>query len=257
MKSPEVVDSADQDILQFQAQLKKKILYVYVFCDYYIFVCEWDLFACCGCVCLSVTTFQFYLLSKLCPCTHHHMSNSIHKIHRKLPKRFNVEPQSTATWLLEKRREMEEVQAALDAQKKEFQEHEASLLKRQDDSKRRDRELQDALLKFNRFLLVWIVVGLLFVLFSWFVLRFVLRFVCFVGLFCVLLVCFVFCWFALWFVCLVVCLFCRCLFLWFVCFVFWFGCLFCLFRLVFLSFVARTMTQNEQKQKENLWKRKY
>jgi len=62
-------------------------------------------------------------------------------------------PASNATWQLEKRREMAEVQGALDNRKKQFEGQEEELKKRYDDVQKRDREFQDSLTKFNRFLL--------------------------------------------------------------------------------------------------------
>lgn len=46
------------------------------------------------------------------------------------------------------------MQQALDSQKKEFTQHEGDMKKREEALQRKDRELQEALLKFNRFLLV-------------------------------------------------------------------------------------------------------
>jgi Domain of unknown function (DUF4200) len=49
------------------------------------------------------------------------------------------------------------VQQALDSQKKEFEQHELDMKRREEALNKKDRELQDALLKFNRFLLVCII----------------------------------------------------------------------------------------------------
>lgn len=59
---------------------------------------------------------------------------------------------SPATRLLEKRRQMFEIQEALDNQKCEFERHEESLKRREEALRRKDVELQDSLIKFNKFL---------------------------------------------------------------------------------------------------------
>eukprot|EP00026_Physarum_polycephalum_P003684 Phypoly_transcript_03697.p1 GENE.Phypoly_transcript_03697~~Phypoly_transcript_03697.p1 ORF type:complete len:328 (-),score=80.91 Phypoly_transcript_03697:1234-2217(-) len=71
----------------------------------------------------------------------------------KQPRAIQPNHTSSATWVLEKRREMQEVQQALDSQKKEFAQHEVDMQKREEALQKKDRELQEALLKFNRFLL--------------------------------------------------------------------------------------------------------
>lgn len=73
----------------------------------------------------------------------------------KQPRPFARRYNSHATALLEKRQEVLEVQASLDAQKEEYSLHEANIRKREEELKRRDYELQESLMKFNRFLLVY------------------------------------------------------------------------------------------------------
>jgi hypothetical protein len=59
---------------------------------------------------------------------------------------------SAATRLLEKRRQMFEVQEALSAQKEEFNRREDAFRRREDGLRRKDLELQESLIKFNKFL---------------------------------------------------------------------------------------------------------
>jgi len=59
---------------------------------------------------------------------------------------------SPATRLLEKRRQVFEVQEALDAQKEEFTRREEAFRRREDSLRRKDLELQQSLIKFNKFL---------------------------------------------------------------------------------------------------------
>eukprot|EP00605_Chrysophyceae_sp_TOSAG23-4_P001944 GSChrysophyteH1.ASY1.ANO1.2154.1 assembled CDS len=59
---------------------------------------------------------------------------------------------SPATRLLEKRRQMFEVQEALNAQKDEFNRREDAYRRREDGLRRKDLELQESLIKFNKFL---------------------------------------------------------------------------------------------------------
>jgi hypothetical protein len=59
---------------------------------------------------------------------------------------------SAATRLLEKRRQMFEVQEALNAQKEEFARREDAFRRREDGLRRKDLELQESLIKFNKFL---------------------------------------------------------------------------------------------------------
>jgi myosin heavy subunit len=59
---------------------------------------------------------------------------------------------SPATRLLEKRRQMFEVEDALTAQKEDFARREEAFHRREDGLRRKDLELQDSLIKFNKFL---------------------------------------------------------------------------------------------------------
>eukprot|EP00164_Ancoracysta_twista_P001627 GFYU01002136.1.p1 GENE.GFYU01002136.1~~GFYU01002136.1.p1 ORF type:complete len:307 (-),score=126.93 GFYU01002136.1:266-1186(-) len=68
------------------------------------------------------------------------------------PQELVIENVSPATHLLEKRRQMFEVQEALDAQKDEFARKEEGFKKREEQLKKRDIELQESLIKFNKFL---------------------------------------------------------------------------------------------------------
>eukprot|EP00327_Prymnesium_parvum_P035936 CAMPEP_0195625550 /NCGR_PEP_ID=MMETSP0815-20121206/17912_1 /TAXON_ID=97485 /ORGANISM="Prymnesium parvum, Strain Texoma1" /LENGTH=309 /DNA_ID=CAMNT_0040766633 /DNA_START=97 /DNA_END=1026 /DNA_ORIENTATION=+ len=71
---------------------------------------------------------------------------------RHLPQQLTLDHVSPATRLLEKRRQMFEVQEALDAQKEEFQRREATFKRREEMLKKQDLELQESLIKFNKFL---------------------------------------------------------------------------------------------------------
>ena len=71
---------------------------------------------------------------------------------RNLPQQLTLDHVSPATRLLEKRRQMFEVQEALDAQKEEFQRREATFKRREDMLKKNDLELQESLIRFNKFL---------------------------------------------------------------------------------------------------------
>lgn len=71
-----------------------------------------------------------------------------------LPQTLTMEHVSGATRLLEKRRQMFEVQEALDAQKEEFARREDAFRRREDALRRKDVELQESLIKFNKFLQV-------------------------------------------------------------------------------------------------------
>jgi Domain of unknown function (DUF4200) len=68
------------------------------------------------------------------------------------PQGLTLDHVSPATRLLEKRRQMFEVQEALDAQKDEFSRREDALKRREDALRRKDLELQESLIKFNKFL---------------------------------------------------------------------------------------------------------
>lgn len=61
-----------------------------------------------------------------------------------------------ATRLLEKKREMTEVETALAAQKEEFKLKMETLQERRDDLERKERNLKEQLLKFEKFLKVCI-----------------------------------------------------------------------------------------------------
>ena len=69
-----------------------------------------------------------------------------------LPGTLLLDHVSAATRLLEKRRQMFEVQEALSAQKEEFNRREDAFRRREDALKRKDLELQESLIKFNKFL---------------------------------------------------------------------------------------------------------
>ncbi|CAM9653917.1 unnamed protein product, partial [Phaeothamnion confervicola] len=69
-----------------------------------------------------------------------------------LPKGIALDHVSPATRLLEKRRQMFEVQEALEAQKEEFARREEAFHRRQDALRQKDLELQESLIKFNKFL---------------------------------------------------------------------------------------------------------
>eukprot|EP00002_Diphylleia_rotans_P028961 TRINITY_DN585_c0_g2_i11.p1 TRINITY_DN585_c0_g2~~TRINITY_DN585_c0_g2_i11.p1 ORF type:complete len:138 (-),score=39.00 TRINITY_DN585_c0_g2_i11:402-815(-) len=63
-----------------------------------------------------------------------------------------MEHMSPATRLLEKHQEMADVQAALAAEMDEFSRVEERIQQREEDLKRKDMELQESLVKFNKFL---------------------------------------------------------------------------------------------------------
>ncbi|KAJ1620087.1 hypothetical protein T492DRAFT_1080469 [Pavlovales sp. CCMP2436] len=69
-----------------------------------------------------------------------------------MPTQLTLEHVSPATRLLEKRRQMFEVQEALDAQKSEYKRREAEFKRREEKLKERDLALQESLIKFNKFL---------------------------------------------------------------------------------------------------------
>jgi len=69
-----------------------------------------------------------------------------------LPQSLVLEHVSPATRLLEKRRQMFEVQEALDAQKEEFARREEAFHRREEGLRKKDLELQESLIKFNKFL---------------------------------------------------------------------------------------------------------
>eukprot|EP01036_Dinobryon_divergens_P031790 gene31790-41259_t len=69
-----------------------------------------------------------------------------------LPQTLMFDHVSPATRLLEKRRQMFEVQEALNSQKEEFYRREDAFRRREDGLRRKDLELQESLIKFNKFL---------------------------------------------------------------------------------------------------------
>ena len=69
-----------------------------------------------------------------------------------LPQTLMFDHVSPATRLLEKRRQMFEVQEALNSQKEEFSRREDAFRRREDGLRRKDLELQESLIKFNKFL---------------------------------------------------------------------------------------------------------
>ena len=69
-----------------------------------------------------------------------------------LPQTLSLQHASPATRLLEQKRQMFEVQEALDAQKEEYLRHEDAFKRREEALRRKDVELQDSLIKFNKFL---------------------------------------------------------------------------------------------------------
>ncbi|GBF97344.1 flagellar associated protein [Raphidocelis subcapitata] len=71
---------------------------------------------------------------------------------RALPGNLAMANVTPATRLLEKRRQMFEVQEALEAQKQDFARKEELFRKREEALKRRDLELQESLIRFSRFL---------------------------------------------------------------------------------------------------------
>ena len=71
---------------------------------------------------------------------------------KSLPQTLTLDHVSPATRLLEKRRQMFEVQEALDAQKEEFARREDAFRRREEALRKKDLELQESLIKFNKFL---------------------------------------------------------------------------------------------------------
>jgi hypothetical protein len=69
-----------------------------------------------------------------------------------LPQTLMFDHVSPATRLLEKRRQMFEVQEALNSQKEEFSRREDAFRRREDGLRRKDLELQESLIRFNKFL---------------------------------------------------------------------------------------------------------
>ncbi|KAH9111551.1 hypothetical protein LEN26_011056 [Aphanomyces euteiches] len=79
-----------------------------------------------------------------------HASNVDRKL--MMPQTLTLDHVSPATRLLEKRRQMFEVQEALDAQKEEFSRREDAFRRREEGLRKKDLELQESLIKFNKFL---------------------------------------------------------------------------------------------------------
>ena len=69
-----------------------------------------------------------------------------------LPQTLTLDHVSPATRLLEKRRQMFEVQEALNAQKEDFARREEAFRRREEGLRQKDLELQESLIKFNKFL---------------------------------------------------------------------------------------------------------
>jgi myosin heavy subunit len=69
-----------------------------------------------------------------------------------LPQTLMFDHVSPATRLLEKRRQMFEVQEALNSQEEEFGRREDAFRRREEGLRRKDLELQESLIKFNKFL---------------------------------------------------------------------------------------------------------
>ncbi|KAF6257143.1 flagellar associated protein [Scenedesmus sp. NREL 46B-D3] len=82
------------------------------------------------------------------------MAGECHSIGSQSPvaKQFILENASPSTRLLEKRRQMFEVQEALELQKQEFARKEEILRKREEALKKKDLELQESLIRFSKFL---------------------------------------------------------------------------------------------------------
>jgi len=70
----------------------------------------------------------------------------------KVPAQLTLDKVSPATLLLEKRRQMIEVQQALEAQKDEYSRKESMFLRREQQLRKKDLQLQENLCQFNKFL---------------------------------------------------------------------------------------------------------
>lgn len=81
--------------------------------------------------------------------------------HSKMPEQQS-DALTPATRLLEKKREMAEVETALAAQKEDFQLKMETLQQRRDDLERKERNLKEQLLKFEKFLKVCAILAPLF-----------------------------------------------------------------------------------------------
>jgi hypothetical protein len=71
-----------------------------------------------------------------------------------LPVQLNLDHVAPATRLLEKRRQIQEVQEALDSQKEEYAKREEAFKRREEQLRKKDLELQESLIRFNKFLKV-------------------------------------------------------------------------------------------------------
>lgn len=69
-----------------------------------------------------------------------------------LPVQLNLDHVAPATRLLEKRRQIQEVQEALDSQKEEYAKREEAFKRREEQLRKKDLELQESLIRFNKFL---------------------------------------------------------------------------------------------------------
>ena len=67
-----------------------------------------------------------------------------------IPELLSFDHISPATRLMEKRRQMFEVQEALNSQKEEFSRREDAFRRREEGLRRKDLELQESLIKFNK-----------------------------------------------------------------------------------------------------------
>ncbi len=72
--------------------------------------------------------------------------------YRAMPQTLMLDHVSPATRLLEKRRQMFEVQEALEAQKQDFNRKEEVFKRREEALKLKDLELQESLIRFSKFL---------------------------------------------------------------------------------------------------------
>src|SRR4051812_17990740 len=70
------------------------------------------------------------------------------------PKEKKKDTISPSTRILEKRREMQEAQSALDAQKEEFEKHKVLMQTKEEELKKKEKELNEAPIRFSRFLAV-------------------------------------------------------------------------------------------------------
>lgn len=75
-----------------------------------------------------------------------------------LPIQLDLDHVSPATRLLEKQRQMTDVQSELDLQKEEYMRREEAFKRREDQLRKKDLELQESLIRFNKFLKVRVLV---------------------------------------------------------------------------------------------------